>query len=466
MTGSRVLSINYIVMTGMFGIDKKLETLEKDGTPIKTSLVGAGAMGAGMIVQMERAPGMQVNVVCDMHVDRGIEALKNGGVPEKQIEVCDTAEKARKALDAGKRVCTSNTSIVWVLDEINTLIEATGNPEVYAEVSLSAIMSKKHVVTLNVEGDVCIGHIMKRLADNAGVVYTGIYGDEPGCVMSLYTEANALGMEVVGAGRNDMGGSKLEWNKETILKALGEAPQRKLIKNPAMFASFCDGSKTNEECTLIANAIGLRPDIRGMHGPTVAFPDFSHEVPRVLDLKKNGGILEHLGVVERIGVPRDPVIAQLWVFVIIRANTDYENINMGKATGCIGLNNRILYMPYHYLSVQAPITVAYAAVENTGVIAARQDGRAADTITMAKKDLEAGEKIDEIGGFSTTGRIECASIVREENLLPFALAEGAMMKRDVQKGGFLTYDDVELKDSNGLIVQLRRLQQRFFGDLY
>ncbi len=450
----------------MFGIDKRLEMLQKDTTPIKTSLVGAGAMGAGMIVQMERAPGMQVNVVCDMHVERAIDALKKGGVPEKHIEACDTADKARKALNAGKRVCTSNISIAWGLDDINTLIEATGNPEVYAEASLSAIMNKKHVVTLNVEGDVCIGHIMRRLADNAGVVYTGIYGDEPGCVMSLYTEAKALGMEVVGAGRNDMGGSGLEWNKETILEALKDAPQKKLIKNPAMFASFCDGSKTNEECTLIANAIGLQPDVRGMHGPTVAFPDFSHEVPKLLDLKKDGGILDNLGVVERIGVPGDPVIAQLWVFVIIRANTDYENISMGKATGCLGLNNRILYMPYHYLSVQAPITVAYAALDNTGVIAARQDGRAADTITMAKKDLEPGEMIDEIGGFATTGRIERASVVRRENLLPFALAEGATMKRAARQGEYLTYDDVELKDYNGLIMQLRRLQQRFFGDLY
>lgn len=450
----------------MFGIDKRLEMLQKDGTPIRTSLVGAGAMGAGMIVQMERAPGMQVNVVCDVYLERAMEALKKGGVPEKQIEACDTADKARKALDAGKRVCTTNTSIAWGLDDINTVIEATGNPEVYAEVSLSAIMNRKNVVTLNVEGDVCVGHIMKRLADNAGVVYTGIYGDEPGCVMSLYTEAKALGMEVVGAGRNDMGGGKIEWNKKTILDALKDAPQKKLIKNPAMFASFCDGSKTNEECNLIANAIGLRPDVRGMHGPSVAFSDFSHEVPKLLDLKKDGGILDNLGVVECIGVPGDPVIAQLWVFVIIRANTDYENINMGKATGCLGLNNRILYMPYHYLSVQAPITVAYAALENTGVIAARQDGRAADTITMAKKDLEAGETIDEIGGFATTGRIECASVVRKENLLPFALAEGATMKRAVQQGEYLTCDDVELKDNNGLIIQLRRLQQRFFSDLY
>ena len=217
---------------------------------------------------------------------------------------------------------------------------------------------------------------------------------------------------------------------------------------------------------MMANATGLKLDVRGMHGPVVSFEEFSHEVPRLLDLKKNGGILNELGVVERIGVPGDPVIAPLWVFAVVRGETEYEKVQMGKATGCMGLNHRILYMPYHYLDVQAPITVAYAALDHQAVIAPRGSLRAADTVTMAKKDLEAGEVIDEIGGFCVTGRIECASVARREKLLPFALAEGARLKKAVPKEGFLTYDDVELKDPQATIVHLRQMQDRLFGDLY
>lgn len=450
----------------MFGIHEKLKQREVDKNCIKTSLVGAGAMGAGIIIQMTKAPGMEVDIVVDRAIERAIQAYKDAGIGESQIVICNSITETEKALKSGKKVCTTKAEIAWSIKEIDILIEATGVPEIYADIALNAILNKKHVVTLNIEGDVCIGHILKRFADNAGVVYTGIYGDEPGCVMELYSEAAALGLEVVAVGRNDFGGSKLSWNKETILEVLKDVPEKDITKNPAMFASFCDGSKTNEECCMMANAIGLKPDVRGMHGPTVSFEEFSHEVPRLLNLKERGGILNSLGVVERIGVPGDPVIGPLYVFVIIRANTEYEKVQMGKSTGCLGLDNRILYMPYHYLSVQAPLTIAYAALEKQGVIASKGNMRAADTITMAKKNIETGEIIDEMGGFCTAGRIEKASITKEENLLPFALAEGAKVIKPISKGDFLTYDDVKLKDEQLLIVYLRKLQDKLFGKLY
>ncbi|HCX64296.1 MAG TPA: NAD(P)-dependent oxidoreductase, partial [Eubacteriaceae bacterium] len=51
------------------------------------------------------------------------------------------------------------------------------------KIALDAIMNKKHIVMLNVETDVVIGAYLKKLADNAGVIYTGSAGDEPGAVM-------------------------------------------------------------------------------------------------------------------------------------------------------------------------------------------------------------------------------------------------------------------------------------------
>ena len=139
---------------------------------------------------------------------------------------------------------------------------------------------------------------------------------------------------------------------------------------------------------------------------------------------------------------------------------------MQVGNGPKGVSNRLFYDCEHWVSVQAPITVAVAAIDHRAVIAPQGNKRAADVIAMAKKDLEPGEVIDEIGGFCTTGRIEVASIVRKENFLPFALASGAKIKRAIPREGFLTYDDVELADEQSLFVQLRNLQQGLFGDLH
>jgi len=223
---------------------------------------------------------------------------------------------------------------------------------------------------------------------------------------------------------------------------------------------------------MMANATGLRPDVRGMHGPYVSFEEFPGKVPELLQLKKNGGILNNLGVVEKIKPPGDSPVPLghnfIWVFVVVRATTPLEKgmLSLGGHVKA-GVDNRIFYSCYHRVSMQAPITVAAVAIDHRATVTPMAGNkRAADVITMAKKDLKVGEVIDEIGAFCTTGRIEVASIARKENLLPFTLAAGAKVKRAISKEGFLTYDDVELQDDQALIVQLRNLQSKLFGDLH
>jgi predicted homoserine dehydrogenase-like protein len=450
-----------------FGLAEVQKQLDNEGRPIRTALIGAGSMGRGLVGQIERAPGMSMDVVVDIRIEAAINALKEAGVPDVKIEKCDTVAEAEKALKAGKRVVSSNNALMWELDSTHAIVECTGFPYAYAQITFNAIRAKKHIITLNVEGDVCVGHILNYFAKNAGVVYTGIYGDEPGCTMALFDEAESLGMEIVAAGRSDMGGSNCDWNTETVKEGLAGSVLSQIEKNTAMYASFCDGSKTNEECCMIANATGLRPDVRGMHGPTVPHTgEFSQKLPALLSLKKDGGILEHTGVVENVRVPGNPIVDNpIWVFVIIKANTLYEKLQMGWATGGGG-PNRILYTPYHYLSVQAPVSIALAAIDNRRTIAPRGNKRAADVITMAKKDLKNGEVIDDIGGLCATGRIDIASVARKDNFLPFALSTLAKMKKAVKKGDFLTYNDVEINPEAEFFYGLRKLQDKVFGDLY
>lgn len=98
--------------------------------------------------------------------------------------------------------------------------------------------------------------------------------------------------------------------------------------NIALFASFIDGSKTNEECAMIANATGLSPDVRGMHGPEVSFAEFPTRVPQLLDAKKNGGILHQTGVAERMLPAAGPDAQPVWCFVVVRAVNELQRVYM------------------------------------------------------------------------------------------------------------------------------------------
>jgi predicted homoserine dehydrogenase-like protein len=274
------------------------------------------------------------------------------------------------------------------------VVEATGNPVVYAHIGFNSILKKKHLVTFNVEGDVVIGHILKMFADNAGVVYTGVHGDEPGVVKALYDEADALGFEILAAGRHDYGGGDIKWNKNNANEYLKRFKAASVQGNLSLFASFIDGSKTNEECAMIANATGLSPDVRGMHGPEVSFIEFPTRVPQLLDAKKNGGILHQTGVVERIVPAEGPDAQPVWCFVVVRVVNELQRVymsdmaGMGNLAGSLNpgtggmtktqlLDDRsgrhmragIFYTPYHYVSIQAPISIAQAAIYNRPTIA-------------------------------------------------------------------------------------------------
>jgi len=81
----------------------------------------------------------------------------------------------------------------------------------------------------------------------------------------------------------------------------------------------------------------------------------------------------------------------------------------------------------------------------------------AHTITIAKRDLRAGEVLDGIGGFNQYGQLEV--VEKCGGLLPIGLAENVRLVRDVKKGEAIAEDAVELNESS-LLVKLWREQQK------
>ena len=430
----------------MYNMNRKLAQLEAEGKPIQVGVVGAGQMGRGMVTELVMIKGERPAICADINIDLAVHAFEYGGVKPEDIVKTTDVEEASKAIKEGKYVATNDSSLLTKTPEIDVVVDVTGVPDVGARIALDAIAAKKHIIMMNVESDVVIGPYLNKLAQEAGVVYTGTNGDEPGAVMELYDFATAIGLnvEVIGKGKNN----RLDraCNPDTVLE---EATRRKM--SPRMLCAFKDGTKTMVEMTAMSNATGLVPDVIGGHGIACDVKGLND----MYRLKEDDGILNKHGVVEYVrGIAPG---------VFVTVSTDNEEISYQMQYHSMGPGPLwTLYRPYHLCNLETPLTIGRAVIYHEGVIVPK-GGLVSEVITVAKKDMKAGEHLDGIGGYTTYGSIDTHEHAKEAGFVPFGLInKNAVLKKDVKKGQLLTYDDVEI-DKNTLIYQIRQKQDEIFG---
>ncbi|MFQ5840482.1 MAG: NAD(P)-dependent oxidoreductase, partial [Candidatus Methylomirabilales bacterium] len=279
---------------------KQLMERESEGQPIRVGLVGAGRMGTGLVNQIFTIPGMAVVAIADIVEERGLNAFTANGLDRGEILVTGNPGPANDAIRRGKVVASADALLIPQL-ELDAVVEATGLPEVGARVAYETLLHRKHMVMLNVETDVVLGPLFRRMADAAGVIYTLAAGDQPGVVCEMAEWAMGLGFRIVAAGRGTLMAPPERYATPDDNRAKAE----QLGLNPKMFNSFRDGSKAQTESTAIANALGLPPEVRGTHEPFARVQDLA----RLFRLKKDGGILSWEGVVEMAnGVREDGTV--------------------------------------------------------------------------------------------------------------------------------------------------------------
>jgi predicted homoserine dehydrogenase-like protein len=414
-------------------IERLRDRETREGRPVRVALVGTGQMGRGLAAQVGRIPGMELSVAVDVDGARAREALKLAG--HDRVE--EDPSRMVSAVDDGVAVATTDAAVLSELD-IDVVVEATGVPEVGAEVAHRALFARQHVVMLNVEADVTVGLYLDQLARSAGVVYSIADGDEPVAAKELVDFAHELAFEVVCAGK---GKNNPFIPTATPASCADEAARKHM--NPKMLASFQDGSKTMIEMAALANATGLPPDVTGMHGPTGSV----EELRSILVPTSDGGILSGSGRVEYAFGPAPGV------FVIVTSDdpaVDEEMTYLSMGDGPYWA----LYRPYHLASIEAPRTITTAMLD--GVPALRPAGWTAEVVATAKCDLAPGDVLQGIGGDHVRGvtyRAEDAA-----GLLPLGLAEGGTVDRPIAAGEPVPTDAVQVRPST--IAHLRALQDR------
>lgn len=425
-------------------ISEELARLHTENRPIRIGVSGAGWIGSGFVRQVSLMKGMVVNLLADPDLKLARQAFMDCGVSSEQIVEVGNPSEAMDALKAGKKVITGSFELAAKVDAVDIVAEVTPSPASGAETVYSCIQNQKDVVIVNIEADVTVGRILKKLSKDAGILYTVSSGDEPGCLMELWDFVTTLGYEpiVIGKGKNN------PLNTQATPASVEESA-RKADKDPFTVASYVDGTKTMFEMACAANATGCLPQQRGMIGPKADLSTIS----KIFSLKEDGGLIESPHTVDFV---QGPAMAG-GVFITVRikdsrVRADLEYLKVGKGY------YYTFFRPYHLWFLEAPISVARAFLyKHTTLVP--QDVQVAEVMTIAKRDLLPGEKLDEFGGFTFHGLMERANIAVALNALPVGLAPGAVIVHPVRAGEIISWKDVRL-DEQQTVVKLRRMQDQ------
>ena len=439
----------------------KLEARARQGKPLRVGLIGAGKFGSMYLSQVPRTPGVHLVGIADLAPARVKQSLANLGWTAERY----AAATLEQAAGNGATAIIEDSQALIASPHSDIIIEATGNPAAGIGHVLACCEHRKHIVMVNVEADALAGPLLKRRADEAGIVYSLAYGDQPALICEMVDWARTAGFEVVAAGK----GTKYlptyhASTPETVWQHYGLSAEdaRQGGMNAQMFNSFLDGTKSAIEMAAVANATGLQAPA-GLAFPAVDVDD----LPAILKPQADGGILAHRGQVEVISslqrdgspVPRD---LRWGVYVTFAAGSEYVKrcfSEYGLKTDASGEYSS-MYKPYHLIGLELGLSVASVGLrgEPTGAPVCWNG----DVVATAKRDLAAGEMLDGEGGFTVYGKLLPARESLRLGGLPLGLAHGVRLKNPVKAGQAVGWGDVDV-DASSLAVRIRREMETVFG---
>jgi predicted homoserine dehydrogenase-like protein len=402
----------------------ELQRREAERKPIRVGVVGGGATARAIALQLGTpVPGMRLVAISNRTPAHAERALREAGIRDWQA--ADTASEAESRIARGIPVITDDPQVLTRCGEVDIVVEVTGSVDFAASVALDAIGHAKAVVLVNAEVDSLVGPLLKAKADEAGVVITHTDGDEPGVAMTLVRYVQTLGLRPVAAG--NIKGMVDYYRTPETQRAFAARHDQDVRK----VTSFADATKLSMETTVLANATGFGVARRGMCGPPCGYV---RELAQLLpaDAMLSGGIVDYsVGAAPHTGG-----------FVVVyednplkRTQLAYYKLGDGPFY--------VFYTPYHLPHLQLPATIGRAVVHRDPTVAPLA-GPVCEVVTVAKRDLAAGELLDGVGGFTSYGLIDNRQAAREANALPIAMSDDCFLVRSVRKDEVVTFDDVRL----------------------
>jgi predicted homoserine dehydrogenase-like protein len=427
----------------MMIVDRALRAREEAGKPIRVGMIGAGFMGQGLTNQIVNSvPGMRMSAIYNRRSDRAFGVYKYAGCTD--IVGCGNQQQLDDAVLKGRPAVADDPYTICRSPHIDAIVDVTGSVEFGARIILEAFKHKKPVILMNAEVDATLGPILRVYAKKYGTILSACDGDEPGVQMNLVRWVKGLGLtpRVIG----NVKGLQDPYRNPTTQQAWAE----RWGQNAAMVTSFADGSKISFEQSIVANATGFKVLSRGMSRGRV-YDGNIMEIQKLYDLeaiREVGGIIDY--TVGPQGVK---------VFVLAEHSDPKQRhyLNLYK------MGEGPLYpfwIPYHLVHFEAPMSIARVVLFDDE-LAPPLGGPVVEVCAVAKRDLKAGEVLDEYGMYTTYGEAANTEEMSAERYLPEGLVEGCRLKRDIPKDQPLRYADVELP-ADRLADSLRAEQYAHF----
>jgi predicted homoserine dehydrogenase-like protein len=425
-------------------VDHALQARHAAGKPIRVGILGAGFMTQGLTNQIcHSIPGMRVVAIYSRKPQRGRDVFQYSG--QTGVAYVDTQQELDQAIATGVPAVTEDALLLARSDLVDVIVDVTGSVEFGARVTLEALKHQKTVVLMNAEIDATIGPILQVYAKKYGGFLSACDGDEPGVQMNLVRWVKWLGLipRVIG----NIKGLQDPYRNPTTQKGFAE----QWGQNPAMVTSFADGSKISFEQTLVANATGFKVQKRGM-SRGLEYRDDIMKIGKLYDIdevRALGGIIDYV-----VGTP----LTKVYVLAEHTDPKQQKYLNLYK------MGEGPLYSfftPYHLVHFEVPNSIARAFLFRDSV-APPLSGPVVEVCAVAKRDLQAGEVLDDYGMYMTYGEAVNSEEMNKMQYLPEGLIEGCKLRRPIKKDTVLTYVDVDLP-AGRLADRLRAEQYKHFG---
>ena len=366
-----------------------------DQSPIRVGVIGTGFIARHFILAMQHVDDVDVTVALTRRPVDSVSELPS-------VELTNSPE--------------------LLLERSDLILECSGDPIHATTLVAAAVRAGLPVVTMSTEFHITSGSWFV----GQGLV-TEAEGDQPGCQAALAEDARSAGFRPL-----VYGNMKGFLNEDPTREEMEYWGERQGISLP-MVTSFTDGTKVQAEQILVGNYFGADVAQEGMLG---------------LETDDIRGGAEALAAASRdAGTPiTDYLLSSVLphgVFLVAEHEAE-----QAAALSYIKLGDGPFYvLQKPNILVHLEILKTIRRVRAGG--GALLDNSAMPTLSLgavAKRDLDPGERLPlGIGSFDLRGH---AVRIREHaDHVPIGLIQNALVRRPLERGQLLSFDDVELPES-------------------